>query len=232
MSWWFWIFSSPLLTSQLLLSVDELVEQYPPELVLNWNGTDLNANLSPVIFSMPTTLPNQDSVLPNNLLIINTNNAPIDQDALWLVTNTSLIMQLEDQSTQPLTLKNIFPQNFTIDRSVIEVFHPQLKAWSLSLMETAKLLALPMIFIYLLLSRLIMLAIESSLVWLLLKFNRIKLQYWKIVQLCLHLFIPAEIVHQVAIRVLPNSPFSFHSLTFWVLLMFILVASLPTSKKN
>ena len=231
-STWFIFVTSPIITTQLLKSIDNLVQQYPTDLVVQWDGRNLNANLSPVVFKTPSHLLTQSYGLPENLLIVNTDQKPIDQHALWLITDQTFVMSFQGQTTQALELSNLFTTPFSIDQVVITNFQPQLENAFVEFMTILRLLAFPVMLIFLIISRLFMLLIESGLVWLLIKLNRIKLKYPHIVQLCIHLFIPAEIVHQVALRVQLNLPFSFHSLAFWVILMFILFNSQPFTKKK
>lgn len=84
--------------------------------------------------------------------------------------------------------------------------------------------ALPLLFFSnLFISRLVFLALETTLLYFVLKIYRKPRQFTQLLRLTLHVLVLAEVVNQWSQLVLPQATFSMLSLSFWVMIVFVLL---------
>ncbi len=84
--------------------------------------------------------------------------------------------------------------------------------------------ALPLLFFSnLLISRLVFVALETTLLYFVLKIYRRPQQFTQLLKLTLHILVLAEVINQWSQLVLPQATFSMLSLSFWVMIVFVLL---------
>lgn len=220
-TFWFWKITAPQLKSQIEASINELAKAYPADLVVEWNGAQLTTNFSPVVFEMPISAPPFFSDLADNLLILNTNQAEVDESALLTITTSSVVLFANGTSGQPTDLEFFLGDSFVVSSTNVPALQDQAEAMYRRFASFVSLLFFPGYLIGVFLIRLVGLLFDSVLIYFIFCLNRYQTTFLSILQLCLHLYVPAEIIQQIALRVLPEMTFSMHSFSFWILFLFL-----------
>lgn len=208
----------------------ELVNEYPSDLELSWDGRQIASSAEePQPIFYPADFDYRSYNLPPRLGVIDLSQDPqpspddflvvITQDHLWLndfrgdFQTTSLSLWLGDEAWT-MTANNLPAVLDQLEETLIEPW------WqSLTWLGPIAIIA------WLILGKSAMAVIEGILLYLVLYVYDRRLPYLKTLQLSLHLLIPAELVNQVGRLVYPQATFSFTSLAFWALAIYVLIAN-------
>lgn len=206
-------------------SISEIRNQYPSDLILSWDGESLNSSITPLSVSYPTFFNPSEWLLPENFIEINTHQSDfeIKENTLLSVTSDSLTinsMGNQEQFSLPELLGN---QSFELNREVAVNFIDQtsqsdIRNWLLTIALILSFIS----WIGVLFSRLILALVESFIGYLMLNITGRKEGYWRIFQISLYILIPAEIIYQTSVQVVPDFASAFLTLSFWVMFLAIL----------
>lgn len=206
-------------------SLNEVENHYPSNLEITWNGESLNSSISPLSVSYPSFFNPSEWLLPENFIDINTHQQDFEpnENTFLSLTSDSLTinsMGSQEQFRLPDLLGN---QSFEVNREVVVNFIDQtndgeIRNWLIVIAVILSLIS----WIGVLFSRLILAVVESAIGYLMLNIAGRKESYSKIFQISLYILIPAEIIYQISIQVVPEFASAFLTLSFWVMFIAIL----------
>jgi len=217
---WFQFNIRPNLEASINQTSEELISQIPDDLTFNWDGSKLD-------FSQPTNITVKTPAalktivgIPQNVLSISSDGKT--NESLISISPTRVIVAFRDQE-QASNLTEMFTETFsTTGKELKSEISSGISSMPIVLSTLVALLPL-VIFVGFLLSRGMFLVIEIIMVWLVLKIYQRNSNFGYVVRLSLQLLVIAEIPHQLGNILGLNLPFSLLSLSFWVLLAFVVL---------
>ncbi len=235
----------PQLVKDANTASEELLVNYPTELVFTWDGTTLTSTHPEVSVNYPSlfTDPNEMG-LPQSLAIITMASTKEEvtnsQNYLFVITPTTLHMQEAQDSWSEFALTTLLPANpITATKETVAQWLTNLNT-QLSVNQTALSVGLVVAFgLMQLLFTFLGLLWKSLLVFLFSRLFGVKAQFIQTFKLSILLLVPALVIQMVGDILYPTLVFDFTNLTFWLLYMLLVwqgplekvLPSLKTSKK-
>lgn len=217
---WFQINLRPNVEAAFVQVSEELLSKIPDDETISWDGSKLD-------FSQPTDISvktpaalNKIVGIPQNLLSISSDEET--KESLVNISPTQVVITFRDQE-QASNLTEMFTETFSTTGQELKSGINSGISTIPTLLSTLVALLPLMIFVGFLLSRGMFLLIEVLMVWLVLKLYHRVSSFGYAVRLSLHLLIIAEIPHQLGNMLGLVLPFSLLSLSFWVLLAFVVL---------
>ncbi|NCN24301.1 MAG: hypothetical protein COU65_03960 [Candidatus Pacebacteria bacterium CG10_big_fil_rev_8_21_14_0_10_42_12] len=217
---WFQINIRPNVESSILQASEELISQIPDDETFSWDGSRLD-------FSQPTNITVKTPAalktivgIPQNALSISSDEET--KESLVSISPTQVNVSFRDQE-QVSNLNEMFTETFSATGQEIKSGISSGISTLLNILSTLVAFLPLMIFAGFLLSRGMFLVVEIIMVWLVLKLYQRISNIGYVVRLSLHLLIIAEIPHQLGNMLGLVLPFSLLSLSFWVLLAFVVL---------
>jgi len=206
--------------AELMQSIPAVVEeQLVPESNLSWDGEKLRLEpAQDISFALPADL--QQDGLPEILFFSGAEQA---KPTIINLTTDSLLIRTNGEP-QSLSLTEVLgPETFSLSRPEVIKFLQQTSERTQQLLYALQYF-LPIAFLFTYsLSRGIFLLIETALLYFVLRIYRRPTPLKDLIKLTLHILVLAEVVNQWATVVLPQSPISVLSLSFWVLVIVVLL---------
>lgn len=206
----------------------ELVERYPSDLVVAWDGAQLSSSQAVWQLPYPSEFSAlaQQYALPAQLAVYDATAAAGFHDALITLSTNSASIQADGQQLQTLPLGSVLSQDAVrVTKDSIAEYSTQFL--DANLPPSVALFAILSVILFtlsLIVSGLFIAAVESLLIFLLLSALGRKWAYARVWQLALHALVFAEIVQQVAGVLFPNTAISWLSISFWVMMSYILLS--------
>ena len=230
----YWLKAAPNLRHSVDDIATETVSDYPADLLINWDGDSLSSSVGEVVVPFPNAMPQYFKDLAKNLAVLNPSQAQTSVEALFELTPTKLYMIDQGQRSTGVGLQELLGSNqILIDQQSLPQNVTRVKASILNFVTFVGYFYPIWAWFGLLVSRAYLLVIEGSLIFILIKLQRWPMKYLKVVQLCLHIFVPAEIVNQTTRLAGIKTPISMLMLSFWVLfvVIFFSLQRAPAIKK-
>lgn len=196
----------------------ELKENYPKDLILNYQSGKLEASQTPITVFYPSVINNKYRLYQNLATIDTSLTAFNDNDSLITIGSDQLWIKDTAATQANFELKQIpfFDQDFLIDHASLDSWTQKWQTQFDQVLDQMKYLT-PLFFpIALLLTRFWANFIDVVLIFLLLKISGIKLKFSKILQLSFHVMVVAEIVAQATGYIYAYSSIDMYSITYWI----------------
>ncbi len=218
-----WIVDIPEFQKNVQDISSSVIEEFPNEAVVNWDGQILTTSPEEIISVPYTSQTNID--VPENWATLDTSRseAPVEKDSLFFVSNQNLHVlnfQTEYQSLPLIDLLGAEPQQFTKDEIVNEVNTSQ--AGFSEIKNLLPFIAFPFFWFGTFLIRTMMIGIDSIIIYFIFTLLNRPLPYKKVLQLSWHVLIPVEVVHQLTKLLYPQSTVPMLSITYWVIMSLII----------
>ncbi len=205
----------------------QLVANYPQDLQITWDGSQLKSTRDPLVVAYPDQFVADSQLaaaLPPNLASFTANSSSVSTSSALAVTSTHLSLQLPDQSPRSIPLVEVLgDQSLTITSSTIEQDVKNFLDQHLS--NSLQLFALLSSLLYLIslyLSRLITVLLESALLTIMLSFTSLKIGYANVCKLSLHVVVLAGVIDAIASVIDPAGNGFWFSLSYWILMIYVL----------
>ncbi|MFH2118528.1 MAG: hypothetical protein ABII10_02235 [Candidatus Paceibacterota bacterium] len=238
-SWQFYTRAIPFIKEAVISNLDYLVTNFPSDLVINWDGTQLTTEPEQYHFLAlhPEKLPLFDSLeqsFPDPLLIYTNTKLTLD-DADELLTQSHSAMIIDQNSVFTITddqngLKRLALSEYFNDSQLMidQANLPQLRQTTqngiLKLLDLTAKLILPLILVGLLLARLFTSLILATLLWIPARLGKVIDTWQESWRFTLVLLVVVEVIHWISLAIYPNLNFPVYTIAFWVLSLFILLA--------
>ncbi len=213
---------------------DELIEQYPNDLLLTWDNQTLSTSSNnPVLVDYPSIIDKKDRIY-KKLAIIDP-SLPINQNddfstvsdhvatSSAIVVTDSMLLVRSAKNWNSFFLQELpgFETPFSLSKENLPQISQQIVSLIQSALDVIKYLV-PIFFpLLLLVSRVINILIDAILAYLVFRLWNKNLSYWKILQVGLHVAIPAEIIAQTTGYVYGPQEIPMFALTFWILFIWL-----------
>lgn len=199
----------------------EAVTRYPQDLVVNWNSNELTSSYSFYIDFPQETL-SSITQLADKLALVTPVNESSEYSTLFQITPTELQLIDDGEIVRSEKLDILLDtDDFTLSANSIDSQSQRAEEWLYTQLEILGYLYPLGSFIFLCISRAYLILIETTITFLFLKIYRVHWSYRQLLQLIMALFIPAEIINQVAKIAQIDAPTSILSLSFWILFVFV-----------
>lgn len=211
------------------LSLDELQENYPANLEINWADGKLSSSATyDIEISYPSFVEKNDQLpptlgyyVPQNLAIDEIGDR-FDKKSLILITSQQLMINDLRGNWNQLPLKDlILDESFTLNKESIAAVVTQAKLDIGPMVELIKKINYLVMPVILVISKSWMALMEGFLVYLLFRLNQLKISFTRVYQFSLHLVVIAEIINQLTSWVYPHSLISMFSFAYWVIFSFV-----------
>lgn len=161
------------------------------------------------------------------------------QSALVYINNsTAAINSLSgaSDSWNEFPLSDLTPETgILLNQDNIEEKSREYALWFEEIFPIIQAGSMAILILMLMFTRLTITLFESIFIYLLLKIFGKNVPFYSALNFSLFLIVPAEILNQIALKTWPNSPFSFLSLSFWLMAIYILFSiykKLPSQGNN
>lgn len=211
----------------------EVKTNYPPDLIVEWDGSLLSTSIPSLSIPYPLEFKPQDYNLPNNLAQFQTDQTDISDavlsqyESLFVITADAIYIQDAKLDWSQTDLSHVLPENesfvLTADNA-----NSSIDAMVEALFMTRGVfiaMGAAVMILFTLLSTIIVLCIESLLGLLLVRIYGYQLSAKKVLQMGLHVIVPAHIAHTVALIAFPALPFPILSVSFWALFVYIIYSN-------
>lgn len=222
----FTITTLPTIRTDVMTSIDRVVEYFPQDLELTWDGAQLESNVDTQIvvpFPDDIALPNS---LPQSLAIIDTTttDSPNERTAsLIFVNQQELFVNSQRGQWSSTQLDNLIEQDtFVLNKDVLQSWEPEIQSDTQTFLNLLPLFMFMAFSIGLFISRLVMIAINSIIVQFMFMLMGKQLPYKKVFQLSLHLLIPVELLSQLSHLLYPQLEMSMTTVAYWSLIALLL----------
>lgn len=229
-SWWY---------SQVQQARSELVSAFPTDLELKWDGSQLTSSqpITAVAYPANFTQLAHELELPSqaaqfSLQPTNETDQPSqptsDPNSLLHVTNTQVSIRTISGSRQTVLLSDVVgTQPLSITKNTIaDQSAAVLQTWTRPVFVAVGTLSTVLLMATLVVSRFFIALIESLFCFLLLRALGQPMTYVTLVRYSLHVLVFAEIANQVAQLLYPTLSVSWVSVSYWMLMSFILLSNL------
>jgi|GEM_PF-2231138 len=224
-------FDAPKYRDSIEASAEAVESSFPPLLEIVWNGTLLSSNQT-----TPITIPYPEGIsyrgLPASLSVIAPTIANADQ--LKALNPNSLVIfggekifvsnSNNDWTSLSLTETPGFEKPFVVNRSNLTEI---ISYWRSSLTTFLNIMVLifPVGFFFIMvLSRLVSVCVNSLFIFFLLRLLGKSLAYKKVLQLCFHIAVVAELIRILTSQMTSSAQLNMFDLAFWTYLIIILVS--------
>ena len=205
---------------QLIQTIPSVIEQQlAVESKLTWDGNELQLTPAQTVrFALPPKLLRAN--VPETAFFI---GETTDEPAIVHVTPTTLLVQTSGQS-QTLSLTEVLgPEQFSLSQVEVVEWLRQTSSGAERLIHTLQYF-LPVFFLLNYgISRSLFLLVETMLLYVVLRVYRQPKHLVELSKVTLHVLVLAEVINQWAAIVLPQASVSILSLSFWVLLVVVLL---------
>lgn len=217
----YWVATIPFIEQQTAAIKTEAINNFPSDFSASWNGEQLIPSASLEV-DFPTKTPVTIKELADKLAVIQLNEDSTNQSVLIAVTPTKL--RLLDQGTV-VQEENIAlflgETDFILNKETLPMFAGIVESWITSNSVIIGYVYPIGILLFLVISRTYLLLIESGIIYLFLRISNSNLPFRKLFQLVMSLFVPAEIINQVANIAGLHTSTSILSLSFWIFFVYV-----------
>lgn len=221
----------PTWKTQLSNIINQVERDFPPNLVISWDGRSLHtSDNQTVAIPYPTELQPQAELWPPILGFIVPQTLTADQFSTTL-PHRSLMVATTDRffvsdsqgewSDVPLNTVPGFDRSFSISRETLPQQLTEVRAWTDSFWAWATGALVVFSATYVVVAGLWMSVLEGLFAFLVLRFSGFQLPYRKAVQLSLHLIVVAETLSQLSLWLYGPSELPLFSISFWCLFAYV-----------
>lgn len=218
----YWIKTVPQITSTAQQIAIEAQTAFPVDLLLVWQNGKIISNMYPVTIPFPSAAPSSIKESAEYLAVIVASEESPHGNALFTITPTRIISYDQGQVISELELTQILGSEPQILSKATIAGHSET---ILELVKSGTKISgyvLPIFFwLFLSISRLYIICLETVIIFILTKIQRIHISFGKLYQLSMHIFVPAEIVHQITRIAQVEIPVSMLTLSFWIFFIYI-----------
>jgi hypothetical protein len=217
----YWVATIPFVEKQVATVKSEAIQNYPSDFLVTWNGEHL-APSSALEIDFPAKTPVSVKELADKLAVIQPNEDTTNQSVLLAVTPTKLRLLDEGSVVQEESLAPFLgEEQFILTKESLPALASRVESWINSNAVVIGFIYPLAIFLFLIVSRAYLLLIESGIIFLFLRIGQSNLRFGKLFQLVMALFVPAEIINQIASMVGLHVNTSILSLSFWIFFVFV-----------
>jgi hypothetical protein len=216
-------------------TASELSNNYPDDLTFNWNGQKLLSNAENISVPWPSFFRSESKELvefPNDFLYFHSSNqTPSDldinlNDFLFVLNSSNIYYKNNSESSQwtEKSLEKLMPpeSTFSLNKDSVVFLSNQTLDFISSNTSQIKIVFFAVSSILFYFGNLWFLVIESLLTLLLVKLYSLKLSVKQTFLLTVHIMVPTILLNTVAEMLYGTISFPLQTLTFWILLMFII----------
>ena len=217
----YWVVTIPFIEAQTANIKSEAIRNYPAEFSTTWDGQQLNSS-SPLLIDFPKNTPVSLKELADNLALIQPNEDTTNQSVLIAITPTQVRL-LDDGSVvqeEPLAAF-LGDETFRANQESFPELATRFENWVNANAVVVGFIYPVAIFLFLIISRSYLLLVESGIIFLLLKISNSNVKFAKLFQLVMALFVPAEIINQIATFADLHTSVSILSLSFWIFFVYV-----------
>lgn len=227
----FLIVDYPVILSRFLHITDNISQNYPQDLVFEWDGTQLSANRDSLEISWPNNIEIDATDIPSNFLYYsNSLQSPQDLDIqpyeyIFYINSTDFYY-VDSNLSETWTSKSLssifeYQESVSLSKETVEQISDQFKTFihsNQTKIKTVFFFTYSSIFLF---SKFWFLAIETIIVILLFKLYKIKLSAKQTIILCVYVMIPTVFVNTLAEILYKNITIPLQTITFWILIIFL-----------
>lgn len=203
--------------------VTDLYQYYPDNLVITWDGSQLDLSpAEPIMVDWPLEIGTTAEKLPETFIRVDLDETNFTESSLLAVNRDTLfINDLQGNwNSTPLSVV-LGSQTAELRKENLPDMIEQIRTYVRAVFSVINLAAYLVVPIILIITRLWIGLLESILAFLILKLNGAKLGFLKTFQLGLHIMVIAEIVVQVADWLYPTHQVPLFTLAFWLVFFYI-----------
>ncbi|MGD9129541.1 MAG: DUF1189 family protein [Candidatus Woesebacteria bacterium] len=222
-------FILPKLENHLITTQEEIIQHYPSELIINWDGDKLSINQdedldidypSFVNKEILTLAPQLASISKKELAETDIEN--LDQNFLLIFSSDYLFLN-QDNKWQSIELKTLplFQEKFQIRQDNLPEILSQIQSSLEKIFSMLKKFSYLLIPSILIISRIWIIVLDCFFIFIFGKIVGLKLAYKKIFQWGLHIVVIAEFINQVSKVIYKNLTLPMFSLAFWGIFLYL-----------
>jgi len=220
----------PTMINSFTSIANEASENYPEDLVIDWDGTNLHTNRDNFEVYWPSMIDSDIPGFPSKILFFeNSDKSPQDlnistNDYISFI-NTNNIYHINDE-TKEWTAQSLgdFAQSslpLSIDKKFVVDTNKNILIYLENNKDTITLITIIIHIILFTSSKVWFLAIETILVILLFRLYSMKLTTNQVIKLSMNIMIPTVVLSTIAELLYSDINFPLQTITFWILLIFI-----------
>lgn len=214
----------PQLSQNLDAARAELVEKYPSDLSLDWDGEKLSSTWETFQVPYPSSFSPLETA-PKNLAEVNTatTDGPTNSNALIYINQKNMyINSLQGNWSDSPILNLVGGEPQHVGRDEILKFAESSKTVQQDFLMSLPFLALLYFTIGTLFLRMLMIVFNALIVQFSFQLMNKPLSYKKVYQLSLHILIPTELIHQISFLLAPKLEIPMFSLAFWMIVALLI----------
>lgn len=212
--------------------LDELYENFDPDLEIIWADNQLELNRDYVDVYWPSSFNSQEYDLTSTIALISNSETPpeesellLERDPLVYINKNSFYTSYQTETREwtgyPLAEMLSGMGSYSINKQVLPRIIDGIKETVDEIFITVQVVNGFLVNIFYILSRLWFLLIESILVFFLFKLNKYNFDFKKVLILSMNILVPTEIIHLLTDMLYPNLQFPIDTISYWVILIFI-----------
>lgn len=223
----------PQLKTDFSQTIQEFKNNYPPDLTLTWTGQEITTSSSepirvdyPSFFQQPEVAQLQ---LPATLAYITDQELTTDQlesnlptTSWFVVSQDQLFMNDLRQNWTQQSLDIVLPaKQLVLQKDDLNDITQSIQTWFNQTLAMTQKISYGLIPLFLIMTKFWAALIESLILFLLMKLNRIKLKFKQSLQLSLQITVVAELVVQLSSWLYPQLDWPMFALSYWLVVLYI-----------
>lgn len=224
--------SIPQLKTGFNQALAELKNNYPVELMIEWDGSKLELSTDdPITIGYPSNWPGilpaeieqptQLAYLTDQDLTSDEINKEFTVDSWFVIDQDQLFVSDLNQGWNSQLLSPLFPEPRSISAENLDQFINEIQQTVESYLQAIQASSYFVIPLALIMTTLWTLLIESVILFLLFKLNRLGLNFGQTFKFSLQVGVVAELVNQLSIWLYPDLNWPMFSLTFWLVTIYV-----------
>lgn len=226
------IVNLPEMKGETYAILDELYENFDPELEIIWADNQLELNRDYVDVYWPSSINSQEYDLTSTIALISNSEVPpeesellLERDPLVYINKNSLYTsyQAETREWTGYSLADMLSGmgSYSINKQVLPKIIEGIKETVDEMFITIQVVNGFLVNILYISSRLWFLLIESILVFFLFKLNKYNFDFKKVLILSMNILVPTEIIHLLTNLLYPDLLLPIDTISYWVILIFL-----------
>lgn len=219
----YWLQVLPQYKNGVAEILQETEKHFPSDLTLTWSGTELNTSHQPLVVAFPQAAPQSVKEMADYLVVVTSENTPTPSQTSLFITSPTTIYTLNQGTLDSVgSLQDILGnESFEVTKDNLQLYTEKIQNVSNDVLTaTGYLFPIGMVF-FLSITSLYILLIDTLIIFLFIKIQRIALSYHQLLQLGLALLVPAQIIELVTKLAQLDTQVSMLSLSFWILFIVV-----------
>ncbi len=219
----------PSLHQHFNIILDEINANYPQQLSLTWNKGQLSSSTTQIIeIAYPSFIDLEPDLPPTLGYFIPEDVSAsqlttiLDQESMFVITKHNFLVNDFQGTWAEIPLVELLPSTqLILDKDTSAKLITQFKQKLVTFIYLAKRLNFIIVPIGLIIAKFWRSFLESMLIFLFFRLNKIKLKFSHALKLSLHLTVIAEIINQLAHWIYPQVQISMFFLAYWSIFGYI-----------